>query len=806
MLPIATAARGAAFACSVAATSLPHLLGAQSVRGSVVDRGAVPVPGVVIKLVSADSAVVARALTNERGAFLVATPVPGIYRVRTLRIGWRPVTSDPIALGVGQEVVQRFELTGVALALDTVRIGTTNVCRLAGPAATTTFALWEQVRTALAATELTAGTRGVNATTVMFTRRMDAAATRTLDLDARLHSGNVAQPWHSLSPDSLRKVGYVLMDGVGDVTYMAPGLDVLASDRFIGDHCFRIIASRDTARIGIAFEPNAERRSVAEIKGTIWLDRASSELRSIDFRYTNIPALQEQEARGLMDFVRMSDGGWAISRWSIRMPVLGMVSRPRSLGGGQVQVVEIHVAGGELAVARRGTDTLWARDPFTVTATLLDSATGRGVGGARVSVAGTSSSATSGANGSALLPRILPGDHRLQIRTSSLDSIGASHLVPFTLMLADTTLTVRVPTAAQLAGTICSGTSTGVASTGVARTTPLGLVMGAIRAPDGTMPLNAVVVAEWSLGRDNGTRWVEARADVNGGFRLCGMPTTTTILLRAQTDIASATPVGVRIPDGALFVRADMMLDRPAAGSAVFAGTVVTDSADQPIARAEVLLPELGKSTLTSERGLFRLYDIPAGTHRIVVRRVGYGPLDTQIEFGANQSVDRRIVLSSGTVLGTVAVLGASRLPSTFDENRRIGLGHFVTRADLAGRETHPLSQIFRTFPGAGIAGGRGSSAWVMATRVAPSLGGTGIYRPTTAERRQGMPAGCHAKVYVDHVLMNPGSPTEPFDINSFGAEQVEAIEFYASAAQTPMKYATLDSGCGVVVIWRRRF
>jgi len=47
--------------------------------------------------------------------------------------------------------------------------------------------------------------------------------------------------------------------------------------------------------------------------------------------------------------------------------------------------------------------------------------------------------------------------------------------------------------------------------------------------------------------------------------------------------------------------------------------------------------------------------------------------------------------------------------------------------------------------------------------------------------------------------------PTEPWDINQIPPDQVEAIEYYASAAQTPMRYSRMASSCGVVVIWTRR-
>ena len=59
--------------------------------------------------------------------------------------------------------------------------------------------------------------------------------------------------------------------------------------------------------------------------------------------------------------------------------------------------------------------------------------------------------------------------------------------------------------------------------------------------------------------------------------------------------------------------------------------------------------------------------------------------------------------------------------------------------------------------------------------------------------------------MYLDNLLMNPQQPTEPFDINTIAPEQIEAIEFYAGASQTPLRYSNLNSACGVLVIHRRR-
>ena len=73
----------------------------------------------------------------------------------------------------------------------------------------------------------------------------------------------------------------------------------------------------------------------------------------------------------------------------------------------------------------------------------------------------------------------------------------------------------------------------------------------------------------------------------------------------------------------------------------------------------------------------------------------------------------------------------------------------------------------------------------------------------------------CYALVYLDNQLVFGGRKTgnvpravgEPlFDINSISVASIEAIEYYASAAQTPPKYATRNSDCGVLVIHTLRF
>src|SRR6188508_2406071 len=101
-------------------------LSAQAVRGVVVDEAGAPVPGVVVQLLDTAARAAARSLTDERGTFRVAASTAGVYHLSTLRIGFRPVTSAPMTLGAGQERNERLVLTGVRVALDTMRIVSQN--------------------------------------------------------------------------------------------------------------------------------------------------------------------------------------------------------------------------------------------------------------------------------------------------------------------------------------------------------------------------------------------------------------------------------------------------------------------------------------------------------------------------------------------------------------------------------------------------------------------------------------------------------------------------------------------------------
>jgi hypothetical protein len=84
----------------------------------------------------------------------------------------------------------------------------------------------------------------------------------------------------------------------------------------------------------------ARDRTVPEITGTLWVDRRTSELRQLEFKYVHLPQdVVSSSAGGRVVFLRLPSGVWIIRDWVIRMPLarlkqqaMGMGTAPEVIG------------------------------------------------------------------------------------------------------------------------------------------------------------------------------------------------------------------------------------------------------------------------------------------------------------------------------------------------------------------------------------------------------------------------------------------------------------------------------------------
>ena len=96
---------------------------AQSVSGRLLDDATdVAIAGAVVMLLDLDGQVLSRALTPEDGAFELAVPAPGQYRVRAQRIGYVMATSPPLDLVQSRSLVVEFRLSAAAVPLAPITV------------------------------------------------------------------------------------------------------------------------------------------------------------------------------------------------------------------------------------------------------------------------------------------------------------------------------------------------------------------------------------------------------------------------------------------------------------------------------------------------------------------------------------------------------------------------------------------------------------------------------------------------------------------------------------------------------------
>src|ERR1019366_8381178 len=99
---------------------------------------------------------------------------------------------------------------------------------------------------------------------------------------------------------------------------------------------------------------------------TLWLARASAELRLLEFRYTNLsPGVARAEPGGSVEFLRLSTGGWLMGRWMIRAPQVARKLSPFSTPGVAPESTTVAVGlqfnGGEVTAVNRGGELLFRR-------------------------------------------------------------------------------------------------------------------------------------------------------------------------------------------------------------------------------------------------------------------------------------------------------------------------------------------------------------------------------------------------------------------------------------------------------------
>lgn len=406
-------------------------VGAQVVRGSVVDSATSrPIGDFTVQLIDSAGASVAAALAQPGGRFTLRAPAAGTYRLRVLRIGFRRTQTTPFAIGTGETVQRTVAMPQVSVALTGIRVLGAQRCEGLPDGGDALATVWEEARKAVEAVRLTGNEQRLRMRVRDYTHDLSLRGNVTSNEESHEREGISARPYASPDAASMARTGYVRPEGDGTM-YYAPDADVLLSDSFVSAHCFHLQRDAVTgdSLIGIAFEP-VRRRPPPDIRGVLYLDRRSAELRELRYSYTSLPAAAERhDFGGRVAFQRVPGGAWIIREWVVRGPVFvvqrhadlstsGLPIRgvPAASRGLDSSLAGMHVGGGEVLVARTlGGATVWARAYGSVRGAVTDSATGRAVIGAQVELRGTTHRTLTDSTGAFRLDSVPPGAYTLLV-------------------------------------------------------------------------------------------------------------------------------------------------------------------------------------------------------------------------------------------------------------------------------------------------------------------------------------------------------------------------------------------------------
>ena len=323
------------FSCVCFAIVAPQSIFAQTVSGRLVDGLArVPIDKAFIVLLDVAGSELDRVLTNPLGQFSLTAPSAGTYRLRSERIGFRAGFSDPFEIVADGSHELEMLVNPVVIRLDTLTVsGDAKRCRLVGEQGMETATVWEEARKAL--TGIAWGESGQVFTYEIryFNRYFEDNGRLNHEQSATIRRARV-MPFTNPDAAELQENGYAIERGELEDSseYYAPDAAVFFSDVFLQHHCFKLTRNDDfEGLVGLQFEPTRG-RDVPDVKGTLWIDEESAELRRLELTYTDLRShLRRRHARAEVEFARLDTGTWFVQRWLIHMPIV-RIDRPR-LGG-----------------------------------------------------------------------------------------------------------------------------------------------------------------------------------------------------------------------------------------------------------------------------------------------------------------------------------------------------------------------------------------------------------------------------------------------------------------------------------------
>lgn len=451
------------------------------------------------------------------------------------------------------------------------------------------------------------------------------------------------------------------------------------------------------------------------------------------------------------------------------------------------------------------------RLPFaTLFGTVFDSVHMAPLMGATVLVEGTNRAALTTDKGVFRVDSIPPGTYKVRVDHVLLDSIGMA-MVTNEITLADQaieSIQLSIPAGATLVEASCPAARRALGPSAI---------IGRLLDADSEEPVKggrvSVVWEEMSINAN--LRRIPRRRDAlsgeDGVYRICGLPsefegtlqadlkgiTTSEVRVKFEGDalmvqglkIGNANTVAVASGDSAALRQREAAVGKSYSaatlqrGSAVLTGRVI-NAAGTPIVGARVDVLGTPGMTLTGAGGEFRIDSLPSGTQTVVVRQIGFSPVEQPVELTTRMAARAEVTMSKAAqVLATVrveATADAGLEKVGYNQRKKAGFGYFLSGDDIVKRAPNLLTDVFRTIPG---------------LRVVPS-GNDYVVQ----SNRQVM-GGC-VRYFIDGAVWEAIFPGDVDRI--IPPWEVGAIEVYNGTSVPSQFQMAGSSSCAAIVIWSK--
>lgn len=806
---------------SFLASSTP--LAAQVIKGTVVLRDSTPVAGVIVLADDDRGTTAGRTLTNARGEFVLTLPSAGRYGLRVLRIGYRPTQRPSVVIAAGATEAVRIVFAAEIVTLTAVNVRDRETCRVSADTGLMVARVWEEARKAMLTSQLTSADAPLFAEWIEYDRTLDSTARMVRAQHVHTSRNPTTHAFRGRSAALLDSLGYVVTGDSGTM-YYAPDADVLLSESFAARHCFRLEAPpRGSAGlIGVGFMPARDRSDVREIDGTLWLDRESAELRALEFHYTNLSDVAESaHPGGRVEFLRLRDGQWLVSRWSVRMPELAAAPRRSNNGLGRIVVSgtstivrSLHVSGGEVTRVTRHDSLVYEATGPHIAVQVVSLDTLVDVAGATLSLEGTDYTAIADASGRMQVAPVLAGRYRANVHTALMDSLGMPAVSQEIETRNDAHVdSLRLPRPHDLLRRVCPRDSIDHGE---------GMLRGSVRNERAMAITQAAVVVTWqtnfaiigSADADHmsyNEKSIGTYSDSVGQWRVCGVPRDVPLVVSVLSDSGSDMRRARLMDD---FSAVDLVARHDAVSAPRLLGVTgridtraralveiaVYSLQGAPLADAtlEIRSPSGGTRTVvTGPSGRALLPDVAPGLLTIKARRIGFkqGQLAVTVEAGRNTVP---IILSdvSMPTLDTVRIVGGQRATAKLDEFETRRLNHSatvtITRDEIVKRNPVDLWQMLMHIPSIRVTDSDTMTAITSTRAQVQNFGGQPCFIP----------------IMVDGVVLNRDPAHNSFNANTLPRpEEVHGIEIFAGPASIPLRYGGLGGEgkwCGLIAIWTR--